>query len=302
MIVTQHIWLDPAYRERLRACGLDSVSRVLQLVEGHVAAWSRSTDTLHVPDPAGRPGFYVKRYFFHDWTKRLRGTFRGTFFGRHRAQAEWRALNALRAAGVPAARPVAWGERRVLHFLTACFLITEEVPQAQNLTSFALDVRAGRRSLSQTERNKLLCALAEQLAAMHEAGCAHGNLFWRNLLVRYGPDDRPEYFFLDAQPLRAWERFTPGGTWLRELAQVCASALPFTSRSERLRFVRHYLGVRRCTPSIKSQLRYVNQLARGWQPHEDRRIRMTQQFDDWHRQLVREQGARLPSEVGEPLL
>ncbi len=301
MIVTQHIWIDPAYRERLRACGLDSVARVLRLVDGRVAAWSRTTDTLYVPAPDGHPGFYVKRYFFPDWTKRLRGAFRGTFFGRHRGQVEWRALNALRAAGVPAARPVAWGGRRVLHFLSACFLITEEIPQAQNLTSFALDVHAGQRRLTYTERCLLVRVLAEQVAAMHAAGCSHGNLFWRNLLVRYGPDDRPEYFFLDAQPLRAWERLAPGGAWwLRELAQVCVSALPFTSRTERLRFVRHYLGVRRCTPAIKSQLRYISQLMEGWRRHEDRRIRMTRQFDEWNRQLVREQGSNVAAGAAEP--
>ena len=289
MIYTEHMRTDPAYRERLRACGLDTVANVLMRVEGRVAAWSRTTDTLYVASPDGAPGFYVKRHFFPNWTKRLRGTFRGTFFGMHRGQAEYRALNAMRAVGVPAVRAVAYGGRRVAHFLAACFLVTEEVPEAPNLTSFALDVLAGRRSLSGAERRALLSNLAEQLATMHSAGCSHGNLFWRNLLIRFGPDERPEFFFLDAQPLHSWQRFSPGGNWWqRELAQLTVSAMVFTTRTERLRFVREYLGGARATPDVKTQLRQIEQLAETWRRHEERRIRMNRLFEDWNRQLEEE--------------
>ncbi len=296
MRCTEYMRVDPAYHERLRACGLDTVGKVLARVEGRVAAWSRTTDTLHIPSPDGTPGFYLKRYFFHNWVKRLRGTLRGTFFGMHRGQAEYRTLNALRALGIPAVRPVAYGGRRVVHFLSACFLITEEVPEAPNLTAFALDVVAGRQSLAPDQRRALLDALAEQLAALHTAGCAHGNLFWRNLLVRHGPDGRPEFFFLDAQPLRSWRRLGRNGYWwLRDLAQVTVSALPFTTRTERLRFMHHYLGAGPLTPQLKDQLRQIERLAQNWRRHELRRVRMTHLFDEWNRQLLAESG-RVPAD------
>lgn len=303
--MTEHMRIDPAYRARLRACGLDTVAAVLELVDGHVAAWSRTTDTLRVPGPDDGPGFYVKRYFFPTWSKRLRGTFRGTLFGPHRGRAEYRALNTLRAAGIPAVRPVACGGRRIACFLSACFLITEEVPDAENLTRFALEVAAGRRRLPSAQRDRLLRTLAENLAALHAAGCSHGNLFWRNVLIRDGPDGRPEFFFLDPRPWRAWERLTPGVPgWLRELAQVAVSARPFTTRTERLRFVRHYLhsgdekGL--APPRIgadagdwKATVRHIDALADRWQHHEERRIHMTRLFDEWNRQLDREEGGVL---------
>jgi hypothetical protein len=292
MFSTEHMRTDPAYSERLHACGLDTVGRVLARVEGCVAAWSRTTDTLFVSGADGTPGFYVKRYFFPNWTKRLRGTLRGTFFGMHRGQAEYRALNAMRALGIPAVRPVAYGDRRVGHFLAACFLITEEVPGARNLTAFALAVAAGRQTLSPAQRRALLAALAEQLAALHATGCSHGNLFWRNLLVRHGPDSRPEFFFLDAQPLRSWQRLGRNSHWwLRELAQVTVSATPFTTRTERLRFMHYYLGGAPLTPQLKNQLRQIEHQAQSWRRHELRRIRMTRLFDEWNRQLLAESGA-----------
>lgn len=290
MVCTKHMRSDPAYRARLRACGLDDVGKVLARVKGRTVAWSRTTDTLLVPGANGTPGFYVKRHYFPRWVNRLRGMFRGTFFGMHRGQAEHLALNNMRSCGIPAVRAVAYGGRRVAHFLTACFLITEEVPDAQNLTTFALEVRDRRRKLSHAQRYNLLCTLADQLAEMHTAGCSHGNLFWRNVLVRNGPDGRPEFFFLDAQPLHAWERFGAGDTWwLRELAQVTVSALPFTSRAERLRFIRRYFDDARLTPQIKTRVRQIEHLAQTWRRHEQRRIRMNALFEEWNRQLELEE-------------
>ncbi len=296
MFATEHMSVDPAYRARLRACGLDSVAKVLARVDGRIAAWSRTTDTLHVAGPDGEPGFYLKRHFFPTWMKRLRGTLRGTFFGMHRGMAEYRALDRMRALGIPAVRPVAYGGRRIGHFLAACFLITEEVPSAVNLTTFASELRDGRRRLSPAQRSAMFETLAEQLAHMHLTGCSHGNLFWRNLLVRHGPDGRPEFFFLDAQPLHPWERLSPGGAWwLRELAQMTVSAMPFTTRSERLRFVRRYIGDEQAMSELKPQLRHIEKLAATWRRHEDRRIRMNALFEEWNRQLAVETRGREPA-------
>jgi len=290
MVYTEHMRIDPAYRAALRRVGLDSVARVLACTDGRVVAWSRSTETLLVPGVDNMPGFYVKRYYFARWANRLRGFFRGTFFGMHRGQAEYRALNALREAGIPAVRAVAYGERRIGHFLTACFLITEEVPDAVDLTHYALRLADGRIVLTRAQRHRLIRTLATQLAALHAAGLSHGNLFWRNILVRSGPDGNPEFFFLDAHPLRAWERLGRGATWwCRELAQVAVSALPFTTRAERLRFMRHYCECARLPAALKSHLRQIGALAEAWRRHEDRRIRMQCLFERWNEQLALEE-------------
>ncbi len=302
MIYTEQMHCDPAYRERLRACGLDTVAAVLSRVEGRIAAWSRTTDTLYVPGGDGAPGYYVKRHYFPRWKNRLRGTFRGTFFGMHRGHAEYLALTTMREVGIPAVRAVAYGGRRLGHFLTACFLITEEVPDAINLTTFALQVRAGRRTLGAPQRRDLLRALAEQLASMHAAGISHGNLFWRNILVRAAPDGRPEFYFLDAQPLRSWERLGTGRQWWqRELAQVAVSALGFTTRAERLRFFRTYMNADGLEPCMKPQFEEIERQADGWRRHEERRIRMNGLFEAWNQQLqIEERRVALAAGTVEP--
>jgi hypothetical protein len=287
VIWTEHIRIDPAYRRRLAACGLDTVDRVLSRVEGRVAAWSRTTDTLFVPGADGQPGFYIKRHFHPGWKKRLRGTFRGTFFGAHRGEAEYNALHRMRVLGVPAVRPVAYGGRRIGHFLAACFLITEEVPEAQNLTSFAQDIVAGRRPQRHAERVALIHALADQVRALHETGFSHGNLFWRNVLIRSGPAGEPEFFFLDVQTRPLWGRVQVATQrWLRELAQTAVSAAPFATRADHVRFAERYFRQRRLKTEQRQKLREIERMSRSWRDHEDRRIHMNRLFEAWNQQLA----------------
>ncbi len=278
---------DPAYRAALDECHLDCVESILSRTDGRIAAWSRSTDTTHIRTGGDGPGFYLKRYYYPTWRKRLRTMLRGTFFGMHRGQAEYRALSAMRALGIGAVRPVAYGARRVGHFVTACFLISEEVPEACNLTTFAQEIASGRRRVSHVQRRALIEGLAAQVAHMHGQGFSHGQLFWRNILVRYGPDGGPEFFFLDAQP-RRWRQFASGPWWQRELAHLAVSAIPFTTRAERLRFLRSYANVARLTPAVKAQLREIDQAAQTWLRHETQRVKMNALFDEWNQQLTRE--------------
>lgn len=285
-----HLRIDPAYRDLLRAVSLDSVSAVLERVEGRVAAWSRTTDTLYVPGPTPGQGYYVKRYFYPRWRNRIRGMFRGTFFGMHRGQAEYMSLLAMQSLGVTAARPVAHGSRRVAHFLTACFLITEEVPDACNLTTFAQRVTTGAQPLPVRQRHAMTRRLAEMVAAMHEGGFSHGQLFWRNILVRRGLDGVCEFFFLDAEPMRRWERWGRGRDWwIEEIAHLAASAAPFTTRADRLRYMMSYLSARRLSPQQKRYIRAIEHLLPGMRRHEQQRIKMNRLFDEWNRQLEREQ-------------
>jgi hypothetical protein len=287
MLHTDHMRVDPVYRDALRACDLEHVERVLTRTAGRVAAWSRTTDTLYVAGAGGDPGFYVKRYYYADWRRRLRGTFRGTFFGQHRGQAEFHLLQEMRSLGLPAVRPVAYGSRRLGHFVSACFLITEEVPGASNLTTFARDVTTGRDALSPSLRAQVVRQLARQVAELHSAGFAHGQLFWRNVLVRSGPTGEPEFFFLDVHPRRGGRRFgRPRRWWLHELGHITSSALPFTNRSERLRFLVEYFGARKLTPDFKQRVHEIDRLAGRWERHERQRIKMNDLFEVWNRQLA----------------
>ncbi len=294
LLESDHMRIDPAYRAALKACGLDTVQRVIERIDGAVAAWSRSTETLHIPAPDGGVGFYVKRYYYASWSRRLRCALRGTLLGRHRALAEYRLLRDMRRLGLPAVRPVACGTRRLGRFVVVSFLITEEVPGARNLTALANDIQSGRVVLTPTRRRELIRSLARQVAELHAACFVHGQLFWRNLLVRFDIAGRPEFFFLDVRPRHGGRRRSYRRRWwLRELAHLAASAIPFCTLADRLRFMHEYYGARALTPHLKRDMREIDRLARHWLEHERKRIHMNALFEDWNRQL-RGETARHP--------
>jgi len=292
---------DSAFRPLLGDCGLASVSDVLAHTGGRVVAWSRTTDVVFIPGNGAAPGFFVKRYRYPTWKTRLRGALRGTVFGAHHARAEFNLLRQMRRSGLPAVRPVACGSQRVGPFVAACFLITEATPKAQNLTSLADAVRDGRVRLRPAQRIRMVRRLAHEIASLHEAQFSHGQLFWRNILYREGPDGSPEYFFLDPRPRRGKRRFgRMASWWLAELAHLAASAAPFTTRTERVRFLVEYFGARRFNADIRRQIAEIERLAARWTGHEGQRITMSALFDDWNAELVREGGAAADAQASAP--
>jgi hypothetical protein len=153
-------------------------------------------------------------------------------------------------------------------------------------------VETGRETLPYDQRAPAVDRLAWQVAELHAAGFAHGQLFWRNVLIRFTSPGGPEFFFLDVRPRRGGRRLgRSSGWWVHELGQLAASALPFTTRSERMRFLVRYFGARRLSADIKQRIREIDRLAGRWEKHERQRIKMNGLFDEWNRKLTEEERA-----------
>lgn len=289
MLHSDHLHTDPAYRDALREAQLSRVSDALSRVSGRIAAWSRTTDTIRVSAP-GRPvGFYLKRYYYPRWKNRLRGMLRGTLFGTHRARAEFDLLRSMLQMGIPAVRPVAYGVRRLGPFVTACYLVTEETPGAVNLTTFATRAAAEPQGERRGLRRLAATRLARLVAEMHAAGFTHGQLFWRNILVRPDANGEPEFFLLDARPRRRGHRLRGvRRRWVTELGQLAASALPFTTATLRWRFLREYLGPDARRGDLIRAATAILRQARRWKRHESQRIRMNSRFSRWSAALSAE--------------
>lgn len=290
MILRDHYWMDPAYVAQLRATGLGSMAEALARRDGRVCAWSRTTDTVHfLSSELGRPGVFVKRYLYPRWRNRVRGALRGTFFGRHRAEAEASLLQEMRTLGIPAVRPIASGVRRVAHFVAASVLITEEVPGACNLTTFASDLAAGRRTLSHEQRRVLIRCCADAIARLHDSGFSHGQLYWRNILIQETPVGEFAFHFLDARPRGSRQLVGSAGTWIEELGHLLASAAPFSTRAEQIRFLAHYATLREARLEPE-ELRRVGEIAEHKRKHELQRIKMNERFELWNQALLVEGG------------
>lgn len=273
--------IDTPFRERLQRAGLDSVQAVLNCVGDRLAAWSRTTDTVLVKLPGRDGSIYIKRYHYPRWRQRLRGMLRGTFLRASRARSEFRALTAMRRLGIQAVRPIAFGERRILHFVRSCFLITEAVPDAMSLGTF-IKTFAEHGITVQARRAKLeiLTSLARQIRHMHEMGFVHRDLFWRNVLIRPLPDDRFEFYFLDAsvgRRIRIAQRRQD--SIVHDIAAMGVLAPEFCSKSDQLRFLLEYLATERLSAEDRAWLRRVQHRQDGFRVAELQRLERGAVFD-----------------------
>ena len=281
MFVTDYLLIDPPFREHLRRAKLDTVPAVLACLGDHLAAWSRTSDTILVNLPDGSSAAYIKRYHYPGWRQRIRGTFRGTFFTASRARSEYRALRQMRQLGIQAVRPIAFGERRIGHFVRSCFLITEAVPDAMALSSFILTFGRRREFARAVQaRRDILTSLARQVRHMHKVGFVHRDLFWRNVLIRYLPDDRFEFYFLDAsvgKRIRMPQRRQD--SIVRDIAAMSALAPRFCSKADQMRFLREYLDTTQLSAADRQWLRRVQRQSDRIRETELQRLARGSVFD-----------------------
>jgi tRNA A-37 threonylcarbamoyl transferase component Bud32 len=274
------LYIDPAYADVLTRAELDTVQRVIECEGDRLAAWSRTTDSIQVFLDSGACVF-VKRYHYHRWKNRLKGMLRGTLFGLSRVRAEFRALEAMRSLGIQAVRPVAYGERRSLHFVHSCFLITEAVPGSISLATYAqqfarenLDPRSFRM------RKRILTGLAQQVRHMHERGFVHGDLFWRNILIRIFDEETCEFYFLDAcLGHKIWRKGRDRRDIVNDLAGLTAIAPAFCTRTDMMRFAKVYLGRKRLEKSDADWMNRVANRSMAYRKHEALRLRLNEVFN-----------------------
>ncbi len=280
------LYIDPAYAETLSWAELDTVQRVLDCRGDRLAAWSRTTDTIQVHLDGGSSVF-VKRYHYPRWSNRLKGALRGTFFGASRVRAEFRALETMRRLGIQGVRPVAYGERRSLHFLHSCFLVTEAVPSSVSLVSCAQKY-AGRNHSPVVfrMRRKILIGLAHQIRHMHEQGFVHGDLFWRNVLIRMLGEESCEFYFLDAGlGRRIWRKGRGRPRVVDDLAGLMAIAPVFCSRADMVRFAKTYLNQDQLDAAAVAWMARVADRSMAFRAHEALRLRLNEVFNKHVRDL-----------------
>ena len=282
------IVVDPADRSWLAKLGFASVDRVLKYKPETVAAMSGSSETFPVevgPANGAPQRIYIKRYRYRGAMARLKGMFRGTLLGKSRARFEYDVLAAMRRRGVPAVRPIAYGEQRSRGFLKACFLITEGLTSATSLD--VLSARAMPGSLHDPhERRRFVEMLARDLRNMHRAGVKHGGLFWRNILATRDADGAWHFHLIDPDRRgRCGEGAVRRGDVVSDLADLVSSGIHGGRRADLVRFLRAYWEVPRPKPIDKMMARDILREARKRAAREVHRLAIGGSID-WLRRRI----------------
>ena len=190
--------------------------------------------------------FYVKRY--HD-TKGLR-----SWLGRSRLRGEWNNYLLFERLNVPAARLVAYGENRLLTHAGRGALITEALPNTEDLAHLA---QTGDPRFQNSEWvRKVIDKVADSARKIHSDGFAHNDFKWRNILVNNDLDD-PGVFLIDCPAGQHW--FGPFLKYriIKDLACLDKLGKHHLSHTQRLRFFLKYRSISRLSTQDKVMIKKI---------------------------------------------
>lgn len=216
-------WVDGERTPRLDAL-LSDPERVLA-GPGSVARESAGRKRFFRVDAASEPALYVKVFTLPPGAGRLRYFLRPSKARRERAVAR-----RIERLGVAVVRPVAVGEERRLGVLTRSFAVSRDAG-ARDLRAVLEGLRA--RGL---ERRALLERFAVYARKLHDAGVDQDDFSPNNFLVR----GDGEFVLIDFERARV-RRGPLGARAWTQLAKLNRRDFG-VSRSDRLRFLRAYLG------------------------------------------------------------
>ncbi|MHC4064300.1 MAG: lipopolysaccharide kinase InaA family protein [Planctomycetota bacterium] len=212
----------------------------------------------------GTGPLYLKRYARVPVGVQLRRI----LFGRawqSTARIEWERMNWLAAAGIEAVKPVALGQEMTGPWERRSAVVSAAVPGE------SLERTVGRGPW-QRAPEELIRSLAGFVARFHAAGYIHRDLYLSHIFVdtRGG---QPRFCLIDLTRVikPRWRR----GRWIvKELASLDYSTPPrAATTTDRLRFLKAYLGVRRLGRAERRLVRRVFGKTRRIARHEARRRR-----------------------------
>lgn len=269
----RYSYIVDEYKNAIKELRLDTPEQWMEH-SVQIVAKDRTTEARRLRLPASLPPAFAKIYRYPRWDDRLRILFRGGLTGRSRAKVEFDNLRLLHRRGL-APQVIVYGKERHNGLLRTSLLVIGEVADAVSLDVFVADELS---SLTRRRRHDFIRTLAHFTKSMNIDGFINTEYHWRNILVRKNETDFC-FQVIDPSSSRWWFRlFYPSF----DLATLDVCAPYFFTRTERLRFLKHYWGSEglplnarqkaqikkiaglRCVVAEKELKRYRSILPAGW--------------------------------------
>ncbi|MBN1344282.1 MAG: phosphotransferase [Phycisphaerae bacterium] len=157
---------------------------------------------------------------------------------------EWRAGDHARRHQIPTVEPVAYGTIGARGLRGPGIFITRAMPRALPLNEhWSRRVLVASPDIRRIKASAVIEAAAHSVARAHQFGFLHRDLHAGNLLASEGDDGRPCIAFVDLHNVRLGSH-VPDPLAVRNLAQLNQWFRRRASRTDRLRFLRHYIAFR----------------------------------------------------------
>ncbi len=197
---------------------------------------SAQVTRVQLPHPDGEISVIVKRPRARNWRRRL-----AMMLAPSRSLRGWRIGHAMLHRDIAVARPLAVLERRAGPVLRDSLLITEAVPNAQNLEEHLRRAAVRLPAAAWTGyKRKLARLLVRHLRQLEDRGFAHRDCKASNILVVDGAGG-PKLLWIDMDGLRpagALSRARRAAPLMR--LHVSLESVPGLTRTDRARFLRDY--------------------------------------------------------------
>ena len=186
----------------------------------------------------GQRAIYLKSYLIRNYFWRpFKYLFRTS-----PAMMEWRLAQELVKRDVPIARHLAVGETRYRGFLLEATLVTEGLVDFEDIEDFFQKQYDSRVSdVPAHLRRSFARELGKFLRLVHDRGVLQVDLHPANIMVRVGENGLPEFRLVDLDGIELYRRLNRSQR-LANLVTLNNYFGPRTSRTDRLRFLRAYLG------------------------------------------------------------
>jgi hypothetical protein len=188
-----------------------------------------------------RGTFFLKRQENH-----TRHTFRHPT-GEPTFAVELRNIRLLTKAGVPTVEVVYYGQRRMETGWRA-ILVTLELDGFLSLNELTQKWWEAGWSHSMVKRRKLIPVVADMVFKLHDAKLVHHSLYPKHIFVRFPEQGSPQVRLIDLEKTR--RAILPQRAARRELDSLNRRTRHWP-RTDRMRFLLHYLGKRRLSPEDK---------------------------------------------------
>ncbi|NUQ63935.1 MAG: hypothetical protein HUU20_15765 [Pirellulales bacterium] len=256
------MWLDRRYRGALVASGLKEFDAVMGISEGRClrALKDRENWRLELHHPHHTPrGAFLKKHHIRTWTSWLRARI-GAEPGDTAGRVEARNVRRLTADGIAVMGLIAYGEQLHRNGRLESFVLTEELTGYTPLDHL-LPKRFPPLSEYPQRRDRDLRTLVRQIAQIarrfHESGYNHRDLYCGHFFVKEGAPGSFDIKLIDLQRVQHRRHFRR--RWIvKDLAQLAWSASREHIRcSDRMAFMREYLGVKKLSAADKRLIRAV---------------------------------------------
>jgi len=265
------LWIHWDYHALLKGHGLNRFDALYDLSGGELFKQNRyrSVDRIYLQGEDGRSHiFHLKRHH-PPLLARIRSVFTG-FRIKDGAENEWGKILRLEEVGIRTMTPVAFGAFRKWGLPYQALTLTEHLYGAEKLEDY-LPSHFGEGALSRdkiTRKRRIIKETGKWARTFHKAGFHHQDFYLGHIFIKPGQGEDFTLHLIDLQRVREYKRLQRSMV-IKDLAQInfSASQLSCLTRTDRLRFLKIYLGKKRLGRSEKDLIRSIEKKTRRISSH-----------------------------------